>query len=268
MDSALDVPRTWLLLAWTWTRAAAQYPVTLVTMIAGAAVTTSLDLIALVILFTHLPLLGGLTAAEAGFVYGASGISFALSDLAVGAADRLGRHIRAGTLDTMLIRPVSPLVQLATEDFTPRKLGRFLPTGAIMAWSMGRLDLSPADVMLTVLMLLNGAVLFGAVWVLAASVQFALVNGHEVTKGMTWGGVFMAQYPMSLYGRDLVRAVTFILPLAFVNWQPSLYILGRPDPLGLPVFVSFLGPAVTAVLCLCTVLAWRAGLRRYRSTGS
>ncbi|MDX6740463.1 ABC transporter permease [Actinocorallia sp. A-T 12471] len=259
---------TWALLAWTWTRAAAQYPVTMVTMIGGAAVSTSLDLVAIVILFTHMPVLGGLSAAQAGFLYGACQLSFTFSDVAVGSADRLGRHIRAGSLDTMLIRPVGPLVQLATEDFSPRKLGRLLPATTVLVWSILRLDLTPLDVLLTAVMVVNGAVLFGALWVLAASVQFVLVNGHEATKAVTWGGVFMAQHPMSLYGRDFMRALTFTIPLAFVNWQPSLYILGHPDPLGLPSFVRFLGPVVTAVLCLAAVLAWRAGLRRYTSTGS
>ncbi|GAB2852982.1 ABC transporter permease [Actinocorallia aurea] len=260
--------RTWGLLAWTWVRAAAQYPVTLVAMVGGAAVSTSLDLIAIVILFTHMPVLGGLSAPEAGFLYGACQLSFTFSDLAVGSADRLGRHIRAGSLDTMLIRPVGPLVQLATEDFSPRKLGRLLPSGTVLGWSAARLDLSAADAALTSLMIVNGAVLFGALWVLAAAVQFVLVNGHEATKAVTWGGVFMAQHPLSLYGRDFMRALTFTVPLAFVNWQPSLFIFGRPDPLGLPTFVRFAGPFVTAALCLAAVLAWRAGLRRYTSTGS
>lgn len=259
---------TWLLLARTWTRAALQYPLGLVMMTLGAVVSTSLDLIGIVIIFTHMPFLGGFGPAEAGFLYGASQLSFAISDVAIGAADRLGRHIRAGTLDTMLIRPVSPLLQLATEDFTPRKAGRLLPAGAVLVWSMSRLSPSPADVVLTALMIVNGAVLFSALWVLAASTQFVLVHGHEATKAVTWGGVFMTQYPMSLYGKDFVRAVTFAVPLAFVNWQPSLYILGHPDPLGLPVFVRFLGPVLTALLCLVAALAWRTGLRHYRSTGS
>ncbi|MCD0453443.1 ABC transporter permease [Actinocorallia sp. API 0066] len=260
--------RAWFLLAWTWTRAAAQYPGTLLAMILGAAVSTSLDLVAIVILFTHMPSLGGLSAAEAGFLYGASQISFTLSDVAVGSTDKLGRHIRAGSFDAMLIRPVSALVQLAAEDFTPRKLGRLLPSAAVLIWSVPRLDLSPSDLVLTVLMVLNGAVLFGGLWVLAASVQFALLAGHEATKAFTWGGASMTQYPMSLYGQDLVRAVTFTVPLAFVNWQPSLYILGRPDPLGLPEFVRFLGPVAAVVVCLAAVGAWRTGLRHYRSTGS
>lgn len=33
--------------------------------------------------------------------------------------------------------------------------------------------------------------------------------------------------------------MTFVLPLAFVNWVPGLYILGRPYPLDLPAWLAF-----------------------------
>jgi ABC-2 type transport system permease protein len=47
-----------------------------------------------------------------------------------------------------------------------------------------------------------------------------------------------------------------------------LRMLGRDDPLRLPGWVDFAGPAVAAVCCAAAGLAWRAGLRAYRSTGS
>ena len=40
--------------------------------------------------------------------------------------------------------------------------------------------------------------------------------------------------------------MTFVLPLAFVNWYPSLHILGREDPLGYPDWTQWLSPAVAA----------------------
>lgn len=58
------------------------------------------------------------------------------------------------------------------------------------------------------------------------------------------------------------------MPIAFVNWYPSLFILDRPDPLGLPTAMQFASPLAALVLCLLAALAWRTGVRRYRSTGS
>jgi len=62
--------------------------------------------------------------------------------------------------------------------------------------------------------------------------------------------------------------VTFIVPLAFVNWYPALYLLDMPDPLGLPSWLQYASPAVALLAALAAAVAWRAGVRRYRSTGS
>jgi ABC-2 type transport system permease protein len=65
-----------------------------------------------------------------------------------------------------------------------------------------------------------------------------------------------------------VRAVTFVVPLAFVNYYPVLYVLGKPAPLGLPGWTGLLAPLVAAAMAGLGALAWRSGIRRYRSTGS
>lgn len=78
----------------------------------------------------------------------------------------------------------------------------------------------------------------------------------------------MLQYPPTVFGQDPLRGVVFVVPLAFVNWLPALYVLGRPVPLGLPQWTAFLSPLVALVLFLPASLAWRGGLRSYRSTGS
>lgn len=78
----------------------------------------------------------------------------------------------------------------------------------------------------------------------------------------------MLQYPPVVFAQELVRGMTFVLPLAFVNWVPASYVLGRPYPLDLPQWAAFMAPPVAAVCCVLAGLAWRAGLRSYRSTGS
>jgi ABC-2 type transport system permease protein len=60
----------------------------------------------------------------------------------------------------------------------------------------------------------------------------------------------------------------YVVPLAFVSWLPALYVLGRPAPAGVPEWAVFVSPLVAAVSCGVAGLAWRAGIRSYRSTGS
>jgi ABC-2 type transport system permease protein len=258
------------LLAWTWIRAAAQYPVSMVLLAFGTAVVTGLDLAAIALMFAAAPRIAGFTAPEVMFLYGTSGLSFALADIVLGTAERLGEHVRRGTLDAMLVRPVSPLVQVATEDFSPRRFGKLIPTLAVLTVVLPRLDVTwtPLRVLFVPMMIASGFAMFAGLWVLTAAVQFVVIDGHGATKAVTYGGGFLTQYPLGIFGRDFVRGLTFVIPLAFVNWEPSLYVLDRADPLGLPTPVRFASPVVAAAVCGIAALAWRAGLRHYRSTGS
>lgn len=262
--------RAYMLLAWTWCRAAAQYPLSMVLLSLASAVVAALDLAAIAMMFAHTPRIADFAASEVLFLYGTAGLSFALADILLGTAERLGQHVRLGTLDAMLVRPVSPLVQVATEDFSPRRLGKLVPVVAVLVLAVPRLDVSwtPLRVVLVPVMVLSGTAIFASFWVLTAAVQFVVMDGHQATKSITYGGGFLTQYPLSVYGKEFVRALTWMIPLAFVNWQPSLYIFDRPDPMGLPPVFRFASPAVAAVLCCAAALAWRSGLRHYRSTGN
>ncbi|GAA4515972.1 ABC transporter permease [Actinoallomurus oryzae] len=266
----VEAARLYLLLAGTWTRSAAQYPASMVMLLITQAVSSSLDLVAILIMFAHTSRLGGFSLAEVMFLYATSGLCLALADITIGTVERLGEHIRKGTLDTVLLRPVSPLLQIATEDFNPRRLGKLIPTATMLVVALTRLDVhwTPARVALLPLMVAGGLWIFWALWVLTAAWQFVVVDGKQAGNSITYGGGFLTQYPLSIFGRDVLRGLTWVLPLAFVNWEPALYVLDRPDPLGLPVFFRFASPLVAAALSVLAALAWRGGLRRYQSTGS
>ncbi len=58
------------------------------------------------------------------------------------------------------------------------------------------------------------------------------------------------------------------VPAGVRQLVPLLYILGRPDPLGLPEWVQFASPVAALVLLAAAALVWRTGVRHYTSTGS
>ncbi|MGW4796286.1 ABC transporter permease [Nonomuraea sp. NPDC004297] len=260
--------RTYALLMWTWTRAAAAYPASFALMTVLGVFVAAMDVGVILIIFANTTTLGGFSRDEVLFLYGTSAVAFTICDTFVSNIDRVSEHIKAGTLDTFLIRPVSAWIQLATDRFVANRLGRVLQAGAVLGYAVVALGLDWGRAWMIPVMVITGIVIFAALWTIAGAAQFVLTDAPEVVNTFTYGSSTLTQYPLSIYARDLVSGVTYVLPLAFVNWQPGLYVLGRDDPFGTPGFMRFLGPAAALVLALVAALAWRQGIRHYRSTGS
>lgn len=270
MVEVFDAVRAYLLLAWMWSRAAWQYRASLAMLTAAQFLGSGLNFGAIWIVFAHTPALVGFSLPQVMFLYGTASTAFALSDLVVGNTERLGRHVREGTFDVMLIRPASALAQLAADDFSPRRFGRVAQPATVLVIALATVDVhwTVWRGLMVAMMLGCGALIFGAVFVIGAAFQFVAGDAAEVVNAFTYGGDTALQYPLAVYGRDAMRLLTFVIPLAFVNWQPALYVLGRPDPLGLPEAFRFATPVVTAMFCVVAGLVWRTGVRHYRSTGS
>ncbi|MER7190910.1 ABC transporter permease [Streptomyces flaveolus] len=262
--------RAYGLIAGMWIRSTMAYRASFaLTTFANFAVTT-LDFVAILLMFSRVDALGGYSLPEVAFLYGLSGVAFGLADLAIGSMERLGRRVRDGTLDTLLVRPAPVLAQVAADRFALRRLGRVTQGALVLGYALVVLDIdwSAAKLLLMPVMLLSGAGIFGAVFVAAAAFQFVAQDASEVSNAFTYGGTTMLQYPPTVFAQELVRGVTFVVPLAFVNWLPASYVLERPYPLALPGWVAFTPPLVAVACCALAGLAWRAGLRSYRSTGS
>ena len=115
---------------------------------------------------------------------------------------------------------------------------------------------------------LSAALLFMALFALEATLCFWTTEATEVVNAFTYGGSTLAQYPLSIFDGWLRRLFLFVLPVGLVVYAPSLYLLDKPDPLGLPTATRFVAPIAAFGFALLAGAAWQFGVRRYRSTGT
>ncbi|WP_460073369.1 ABC transporter permease [Streptomyces sp. YKOK-I1] len=258
------------MIAGMWIRSTMAYRASFVMTALGGALVTGLDFVAILLMFSRVDSLGGYTLPEVALLYGLSATSFGIADLVMGSAGRLGTRVRDGTLDTLLVRPAPVLAQVAADRFALRRLGRITQGAVVLGYALLALDVhwTAAKAVLLPVTVVCGGVIFSAVFVAGASFQFLAQDAAEVQSAFTYGGQTLLQYPPTVFGKELVRGVTFLFPLAFVNWVPAAYVLDRPYPLGLPQWAAFAPPLVAVACWVLAGLAWRAGLRSYRSTGS
>ncbi|MFB9904627.1 ABC transporter permease [Allokutzneria oryzae] len=228
------------------------------------------ELVAILVLFGRTEELGGFAAHEVLIMYGIAGVAFGIADLVIGQLDDLPRLIRTGQLDVMLLRPLSPLAQIATGDIQLRRVGRVATGLAVLVTVLSTSDIawSFPKLLLAFTAPLVGAVIFGSVWVVACSVCFWIVDGRELANTVTYGSNMFTSYPITVYPSWLRRLLAFVIPGAFVAYYPALALLDRPDPLGAPAFLGWCAPLAALAAAGVAGLVWRFAIRHYQGTGS
>jgi ABC-2 type transport system permease protein len=232
--------------------------------------TTALDVLTVLVMFRATRTLGGFGLAPALLMVSLSSCAFVLADFTVGNIDRLQTYVRAGTLDAILVRPLGALPQLLLMDLPLRKVLRMVLAIVVLgiALHVNHIDWTPARLLLIVAAPLFGAVFFGALFVLSASLAFWWVDSGQLGNAFTYGGRDFTSYPVPIYQGWFRAVFAYGLGFGFVAYQPALALLGRSDPLGLPAWAGYVSPLVAVVAAALAAVMWRAGIRQYRSTGS
>jgi ABC-2 type transport system permease protein len=262
--------RVYRVLAGARMRSDLQYRVSFVLFTLGQFTITALDFVAVLIVFSNVHALKGWSIGEVMFLYGLGNVGFALADVFVSAVETVQVHVREGSLDRFLLRPASPLVQVIADQFSLRRVGKMAEGLLVLSVGCGAASIhwTLARVAMMFVALASGATIFGSLWVLTSCVSFWWVDAREAANAVTYGGSFLVQYPLAVYGDVLRRVLAFIVPVAFANYFPAVYILGRNDRLGAPGWIQFASPLVAVAIAVIAAAAWRVGVRHYRSTGS
>ncbi len=246
-----------------------QYRLSFALFVVAQLMITAIEFGEILVLFGQIDVLGGFTLWEVAFLYGVTSTSFSLADVFVSQVETVAFHVRTGSFDRFLLRPVGALLQLVTEEFALRRVGKLAQAVTVLAiaatqvdvdWTLGTATLVPIAVV-------SGSAIFGALWVIGHTAAFWTTETGEVVNSVTYGGQFASQYPLSIYG-EWLRRVLLIVPIAFVSYLPVARILGKPDTLGAPEWLQLLSPAVAVASVAAAAGVWRFGVRHYRSTGT
>jgi ABC-2 type transport system permease protein len=251
-------------------RADWQYRTSFFLFLASQSLIGCLDLAVIAALFSQVDALGGWSGMEVALLFGLGGVAFGTADLLVSQVETCSRHLKAGTFDLFLLRPLPPLLHISASEFALRRLGRILQPLVVLAVALVAAPIRwrPEAVLLVLVAVVAGAVIFGAIWVITSSISFWTVESQEVANAFTYGGGLVVQYPLDVLAPWLRRLATFAIPLAFVAYLPAARILERPDPLGLPSAAAWGAPAVAALMAAAARAVWGLAVRHHRSTGS
>jgi ABC-2 type transport system permease protein len=262
--------RVWRRLVGARIRADWQYRTSFFLFLASQTLIACMDLAVLAAIFGQVDSLAGWSGVEVALLFGLGGVAFGLADLLVSAVETASRHIKAGTFDLFLLRPLPALLHLSASEFALRRIGRSVQPAVVLAIALvlAPIDWTVEALVLIPVTLVSGTAIFGSVWVITSSISFWTVESQEVANAFTYGGSVVVHHPVDLLGAWLRRLVTFLVPLAFVAYFPAARLLGRTEPLGWPSGVAWASPLVAAATVLVARAVWGLALRHHRSTGS
>ena len=213
--------------------------------------------------------LDGWTFAELALLYGMVGTSWGILEVVLRGFENFAVYLIQGDLDRILIRPRSVILQVAAHDFEARKFARILQAFVALALAFATLGLGLASAAWIALGIAGGALAFAGIVMFGAAVQFwTLGQTSELQNILTYGGSATLTYPVSIYATWFRRAITYGVPLAFVNYFPALAALGRTEAAGWPAFMPWLSPFVCLATLFVGMLAFSRALSSYESTGS
>jgi ABC-2 type transport system permease protein len=175
--------------------------------------------------------------------------------------------VNSGSFDRILLRPRGTVLQILGSNFEITRVGRLSESVIVLIIALSLLDVtwSAPKIITLVLMILSGVSIFTGIFILGATVCFFTVEGLEFINIFTDGGREIAQYPLTIYPKWVMRFFTFIIPFGSFNYLPLMYITGRASE---NVALYMLSPVMGMAFLLPCLAVWRFGVRRYLSTGN
>lgn len=226
----------------------------------------SVALVFLLVIFEHIPRLAGWRQEEVFFIYGYFLWPYSFfASIGAGMWEFADRYIVRGELDRLLVRPANVLFQVVLEALDLSPLMGLVTGTAIMFWSAQGMDLRWQwyDPLLFLVLTCSAVLVYFGVYFSLACISF-WYDGRTGILPLTWNLNNYGRYPVSIYNRALRILLTWVLPFSFVGFYPAAVFLRRETY----YMWAFITPVVGIAALWIAYQIWKAGVRRYHSTGS
>ena len=117
-----------------------------------------------------------------------------------------------------------------------------------------------------VVCVLSGTLIQVAINLIGASLCFWTTRSNAAMYIAERFTVLMQQYPVSIFGKYFQIFVTCLLPVAFINYYPSVVLLDKAA--GESQVWYYFAPLVSGIMLAIASIVWTKGIKRYAGTGN
>lgn len=153
-------------------------------------------------------------------------------------------HIREGSFETVLLKPVSPLFFIVASNFDPECIGLFIGGLVLTIVSSAHTQICTfGGIVQFILLFAAGLAVMSGLYLVMAAITFKWVGNSRIPEIFESIRTF-GKYPVEIFPRAVRILSTLIIPVSVVGYFPASALLGRSDPMA---FISLI-PCVLFLL--------------------
>jgi ABC-2 type transport system permease protein len=242
-----------------------QYKVSFFLATIGQFITAFTTFFGLYFVFSRINAVDDFTYGQVLLCFAVVMTSFSLGEMFGGGLATFPRMLGNGEFDRVLVRPGNIILQVIMPKMDFTRFGLLIQAILVLCYAIpvSGIEWNWQKILTLCLMLLCGSALFFGLFLINAACSFFTVESLDFLNIFTYGARQFGRYPFSVYGNIILKFLTFVIPLALIQYYPLLYLLDREQS---KLYIIL--PVIALLFLIPCHMFFRFGLSRYKSVGS
>lgn len=192
-------------------------------------------------------------------------MSFAIGEMFGGGLTVFPNLLRSGELDRVVVRPRSVILQVLAPNTDFTRLGMLVQAIVILCYAVPVSGIRWTGIKIFVLfwMILSGSVLFFCLFLISAAVSFFTIEAMDFMNVFTYGAREFGRFPVSVYGENVLKLLTYAVPITLFQYYPLLYLIDQDKG-----SFGIIAPMLSLLFTVPSYAFYRFAFSKYQSVGS
>lgn len=268
----LGIFKRYILLIKNDIKAQLRYPLDFTMQIFIWFIYSFIPIMGLYILFERFGSIGEWGMYHIGYSYGVISFGYDLARMLGRGFDNFHKYTIDGSLDTLLIRPLSLKLQIMGNNFFLRRISGLINYTLILIISIFKLKPSiyfdlPIIMLMTVVLIISVSIFFMGLLLVYASSCIFTVHRNIISDLLVDNLVKVSYLPLNYINKILRFVLLYVIPIGIISYYPIKNILfgNSYSKLALSIFLSL---SISNICIFITSKVFDFSLGSYKSTRS
>ncbi len=251
-------------------RARMQYKASFLVLIFAVTLFYAAQLASLFVVMARFKQINGWHTGDMAFLFGLLTFSLGVTTLLFNGLQNFDTLLINGEFDRTLVRPLNPLAQLMFSRFEASTVAHSVIGVAALYYGakMSGIVWTAQKAVSLPFVIVGGVMIQGGIRIFVNAVAFWTLRNTAIVHTVVFSGREFVVYPITIYNAGVRFFLTFVFPIAFVNFYPAQFFLDKTGETLFHPALRSLTPAVGLVVITLSLYAWKAGINHYQSSGS